>query len=60
MLFARSLGGDAPPSNPDCTAPPAAPTNLVATPRDDGGADLRWSDNSAVEDGYEVWIQIIR
>jgi hypothetical protein len=58
-VIAYNLGGDAPSSHTDCTAPPAAPTNLVATPRDDGGADLRWSDNSAVEDGYEVWSQII-
>jgi hypothetical protein len=57
-VIAYNLGGDAPPSNTDCTTPPAAPTDLVATLRDAGVVDLRWSDNSAVEDGYEVWIQV--
>lgn len=42
------------PSNTDCTTPPAGPTNLTAT-RVEGAVELRWEDNSAVEDGYQVW-----
>ena len=53
-VIAFNAGGDSPPSNSDCTTPPAGPTGLSAT----GGAgptvDLAWTDNSAVEDGYEV------
>jgi hypothetical protein len=41
-----------------CTAPPAAPTNLTGTRRTDGAVEFRWTDNSAVEDGYEVYYQI--
>jgi hypothetical protein len=46
--------GDSPPSNVDCTAPPAAPTNLVATTAPGLAIDLTWTDNSGVEDGYVV------
>ena len=46
---------DAPPSNTACTIPPASVTNIVATQIDAGTIELRWSDNSSVEDGYEVW-----
>ena len=53
-IVAYNEGGEAAPSAPDCTAPPAAPTGLVATLRADGWVDLRWNDNSVVEDGYEV------
>jgi hypothetical protein len=49
-----NVSGDAPPSNTDCTTPPAAPTNLVAIRVDSQTVDLTWSDNSAVEDAYEV------
>ena len=48
--------GDSPPSNTDCTTPPAGPTDLSATINDDTSIDLAWTDNSAVEDGYEVWV----
>lgn len=43
------------PSNTDCTAPPAAPTNLAVA-----GPGLTWTDNSAVEDGYVVlaWVAV--
>lgn len=41
-------------STPRCTAPPAAPANLVVTAPSGGGLDLAWTDASAVEDGYEV------
>ncbi|PYP39877.1 MAG: hypothetical protein DMD48_05115 [Gemmatimonadetes bacterium] len=49
--------GDSPASNMDCTTLPAAPSDLVATPGGTMGEviDLTWADNSAVEDGYEVW-----
>jgi hypothetical protein len=57
-IIAYNSGGEAAPSPTDCTAPPAAPTNLVGTRRVDTGVDLRWSDNSAVEDGYEVWARM--
>ena len=54
-VVAFNAGGDSPPSNADCTAPPAAPTELTATAEADRPAiDLAWKDNSAVEDGYEV------
>jgi hypothetical protein len=53
-IIAFNLGGDAPPSAPDCTAPPIAPSHLVGTLRADGAVDLTWSDNSVVEDAYEV------
>jgi len=42
------------PSNMDCTTPPAAPTGLTATAVDNHTVDLAWTDNSTVEDGYEV------
>jgi len=55
-VFAFNGQGDSPPSSIDCTTPPAGPTNLS------GGVDpltweieLTWTDNSAVEDFYEVW-----
>jgi len=46
-------------SDPDCTTPPAAPTNLGAVAHADGTVQFTWNDNSAVEDGYEVWVQIV-
>jgi len=54
-VFAFNSKGDSGPSNMACTAPPAAPTGLVATPADAFTIDLTWSDNSSVEDAYEVW-----
>jgi titin len=38
----------------DCTAPPASPTNPVATSADNTSIDFTWADNSSVEDGHEV------
>ena len=38
-----------------CTTPPAAPTDLVASSADGAAIDLVWTDNSNVEDGYQVW-----
>ena len=48
--------GDSPPSNTDCATPPAGPTNLAATGIDQQTINLTWTDNSGLEDGYEVWI----
>jgi len=51
---------DSGPSNIDCTTPPLAPTNLVATSINDVWVEieLTWTDNSSVEDGYEVQASI--
>jgi hypothetical protein len=62
-VFAYNAVGDSPPSNSDCTTPPAAPSDLVARGADWYGDPnlLVWVDNSAVEDGYEVqrfWCEI--
>jgi titin len=46
--------GTSAPSEFDCTTPPAAPINLTATAPADRTIDLTWSDQSGVEDGYEV------
>jgi len=48
--------GDSPASNTDCTTPPAGPTDFTAIAIDDNTVDLAWTDNSAVEDGYQVWV----
>jgi hypothetical protein len=53
-VIALSADGEAAPSNVDCTAPPLPPTHLVATSVDVQTVELRWTDNSAVEDGFEV------
>ena len=57
-VVAFNAGGDAAPSNMACTVPPAAPTDLTLTMVDVGLFDLTWNDNSAVEDGYEVWLDL--
>jgi hypothetical protein len=53
-VFAYNGDGSAPSSNVDCTAPPNAPSGLSATTADPHSIDLAWTDNSAVEDGFEV------
>lgn len=54
-VVAFNAGGESAPSNVDCTTPPAAPAGLTAIADANHPAiDLTWSDNSAVEDGYEV------
>lgn len=53
-VFAVNSYGDSDPSNVDCTAMPAAPTDLAAAVAADGSVDLTWTDNSTVEQGYEV------
>ena len=53
-IIARNALGDSPPSNVDCTIPPAAPSNLLVTNVEGGGSIVTWSDNSTIEDGYLV------
>jgi hypothetical protein len=48
--------GESPASSADCTTPPAGPTNLTAALLADGTVELTWTDNSSVEDGYQVWV----
>jgi len=52
---AFNSAGDAPPSEMDCTTPPAAATSLVAIRVDEQSVDVAWADNSNIEDKYEVW-----
>jgi hypothetical protein len=54
-LISFNTVGSSPASNTDCTALPAGPTAPVLTVLENGeGADFRWTDNSGVEDGYEI------
>jgi hypothetical protein len=53
-VIAFNAQGNSTPSNVDCTTPPAPPTNVTATAVDSRTVDLSWTDNSGVEDGYEV------
>jgi hypothetical protein len=55
-VIAFNNRGDSPPSNTACTTPPAGPTNLAIVAVDAITVDLSWTDNSAVEDGFEVWV----
>jgi hypothetical protein len=52
VIAFNSLGPSLP-STPDCTTPPAPPSELVAT-ADAGGIALEWKDNSEFEDGYRI------
>ena len=54
-VISFNSSGDAAPSNIACTIPPAAATGITATQVDAETIELNWIDNSAVEDGYEVW-----
>ena len=54
-VVAFNVTGESPPSNTACTTPPAAPANPIATVLGTE-LELTWSDNSAVEDGYQVWL----
>src|SRR5205814_1572206 len=54
-VIALNQWGDASPSNVDCTAHVAAPTNVAAAVSQDGQSiDLTWQDNSNFEDSFEV------
>jgi titin len=50
-VLAFNAAGNSVPSTPDCTAAPAAPTNLIAVPTADG-IEVTWQDNSSWEFGY--------
>lgn len=52
-VIAVNADGDSGPSNVDCTAPPAGPTDLTAVAASQT-IELSWTDHSAIEDGYEV------
>jgi len=54
-MVAFNAGGEAPPSNVACTVP-AAPTSLTLTWVGTDAVEYTWEDNSAIEDGYEVWV----
>jgi titin len=53
-VISYNATGDSPPSNVDCTTPPAAPTPITVTRIDDQTVDFSWVDNSSVEDGYHI------
>lgn len=55
-VIAFNTAGDSPPSNTDCTTPPAAPSELRATVIDEQTLEISWRDNSSVEDSYELWL----
>ncbi|TMC67297.1 MAG: fibronectin type III domain-containing protein [Chloroflexi bacterium] len=55
-VVAFNLVGDSPPSDSSCTKPPAAPTVVAATPLDAETIEFTWTDNSNVEQGYQVWL----
>jgi titin len=52
-VVAFNAHGDSGPSNADCTTPPAGPASLAATAVN-RTVDLAWTDNSLVEEAYEV------
>jgi hypothetical protein len=54
-VVAFNAAGDAPPSNTACTSP-TAPTNLTLTWVGADAVEYAWEDNSAIEDGYELWV----
>lgn len=54
-VAAYNAAGEAAPSVPACTTPPAVPT-LVSGVVVADTLELVWTDNSAVEEGYEVWV----
>jgi hypothetical protein len=54
-VAAYNAAGEAAPSVPACTTPPAGPTLVSAVVVADT-LELVWTDNSAVEEGYEVWV----
>jgi hypothetical protein len=55
-VVAYNDSGDAPPSDIACTTPPAGPTDFTGTMVNPTTLELTWSDNSGVEDGYQVWL----
>jgi hypothetical protein len=57
---AYNEAGDAAPSEASCVTVPAAPTNFAATRLDATTVRFTWSDNSGVEDRYEIWAYFSR
>jgi len=55
-VVAYNAAASAAPSNTACTTPPAAPTAVTVRQVATAVFDLTWSDDSAVENGYEVRI----
>ena len=53
-VAALNAHGASEPSKVDCATAPAAPSNLQATASGETAIDLTWTDNSGLEDGYEV------
>jgi hypothetical protein len=53
-VISYNVTGDSPPSNVDCTTPPATPTPTAVTRIDDQTVDFSWLDDSSVEDGYHI------
>jgi len=53
-VFAFNARGDSAPSNVVCAAVPHAPTGLATAGLGTQAIDLAWTDNSSVEDAYEV------
>jgi hypothetical protein len=53
-IIAFNAAGDAPASNSACATIPMAPSDLAAAFVDDGTIELTWTDNSSVEEGYQV------
>lgn len=53
-VIAVNAYGASAPSNVDCTTPPATPNPLTALWSAGPAVDLTWTDNSSVEDGYQV------
>jgi Big-like domain-containing protein/fibronectin type III domain protein len=61
QVIAFNTWGESPPSDAACTVPPRGPTLVSVTPVTDGTAagsflDIVWTDNSAIEDDYGVWV----
>jgi hypothetical protein len=52
--IAHNSLGDSPPSAEDCATPPAAPTNVTVTIVDAVTNEVSWTDNSNVEEAYEL------
>jgi len=52
--IAFNVKGESLPSNAACTTPPTGPTGFSVNGVDQTTIDFAWSDNSAVEDGYEI------
>ena len=56
-VVAFNPGGDSAPSSPACVTPIAGVTNLIATRIDAETVRLTWSDASAFEESYTIWLQ---